>query len=190
MHIRVQDDAKNNDFGRQRKIPVCGNPMKTSCTATCHNLSAFNNLMLEAKKVYEVKTYTSEFYWFLSAAIISWIGMAVVVSIGDAICFDLLGLYHVCHAETALISNCSLLLRVIHILGYERRKDYGKQKMWGSIGFGIFGIGAGYLVDVFSANEMEKDYSCIFYIMLTAMTFDFIVSVTLNKVYRNFLTEM
>lgn len=29
--------------------------------------------------------------WFLGASIVSWVGMAVVVSIGDAICFDLLG---------------------------------------------------------------------------------------------------
>lgn len=55
--------------------------------------------------------------------------------------------------------------------------------MWGSIGFGIFGISAGYLVDVFSQGAIQKDYSCIFYIMLIAMIFDMIVSATLKKVY-------
>lgn len=58
--------------------------------------------------------------------------------------------------------------------------------MWGSIGFGIFGISAGYLVDVFSKGQSEKNYDCIFYIMLVAMILDFIVSATLRKVYRTF----
>lgn len=109
--------------------------------------------MLEEAEVVENST---QFHLFLSASIISWVGMAVVVSIADAICFNL--------------------------LGNERRKEYGKQKMWGSVGFGIFGISAGYLVDVFSKGQSEKDYSCIFYIMLIVMIFDIIVSVTLRKV--------
>lgn len=58
--------------------------------------------------------------------------------------------------------------------------------MWGSIGFGIFGISAGYLVDVFSEGRYEKDYSCIFYIMLIAMMLDIVVSATLKKVYKVF----
>ncbi|XP_032671290.1 major facilitator superfamily domain-containing protein 6 [Odontomachus brunneus] len=137
-------------------IPNCGNQMRTWCSATCHNNSRFNHLMQEAKNShYDSETYKHRFYLFLWASIVSWVGMAVVVSIADAICFDL--------------------------LGYERRKDYGKQKMWGSIGFGIFGISAGYLIDVFSGGESEKNYNCIFYMMLIMMIFDFIVSTTLRK---------
>lgn len=70
------------------------------------------------------------------------------------------------------------------ISGENKRKEYGKQRMWGSIGFGIFGISAGYLVDVFSRDETNKDYTCIFYIMLIAMIFDIIVSATLTKVFN------
>lgn len=55
--------------------------------------------------------------------------------------------------------------------------------MWGSIGFGIFGISAGYLVDLLSEGQYEKDYTCIFYIMLIAMIVDIVVvAVTLRKV--------
>lgn len=54
--------------------------------------------------------------------------------------------------------------------------------MWGSIGFGIFGISAGYLVDLFSEGKLQKDYTCIFYIMLVIMVLDIIVSATLRKV--------
>ncbi|XP_072755579.1 major facilitator superfamily domain-containing protein 6 isoform X1 [Anoplolepis gracilipes] len=140
-----------------KHVPVCGDQLRTKCMATCHNNSAFNHLLQEAKDSHsDIRQSTYQFHLFLWAAIISWIGMAVVVSIADAICFDL--------------------------LGYEKRNDYGKQKMWGSIGFGIFGISAGYLVDLLSEGQYEKDYTCIFYIMLIAMIADIIVvAVTLNK---------
>ncbi|XP_029163760.1 major facilitator superfamily domain-containing protein 6 isoform X1 [Nylanderia fulva] len=151
-------DVKVNMFlDSVTHVPVCGDNLKTRCMATCHNNSAFNHLLQEAKDSHnDAKQSTYQFHLFLWAAIISWVGMAVVVSIGDAICFDL--------------------------LGYERRNDYGKQKMWGSIGFGWFGIGAGYLVDLSSQGQHEKDYTCIFYIMLIAMLADIlVVSLTLRK---------
>lgn len=76
-------------------VPVCGKQLRTSCTATCHNNSAFNYFLQEAKDSHnDTKLSTHNLYLFLWAAVISWIGMAVVVSIADVICFDLLGLYH------------------------------------------------------------------------------------------------
>ncbi|XP_066601805.1 major facilitator superfamily domain-containing protein 6 [Prorops nasuta] len=154
LHIR---NATFSD--KTAHIPECESFLHTSCLAKCHNNLAFNQLLREADQVHKdpmVKvTSTYQFHVFLWAAIISWIGMAVVVVIADAICFG--------------------------ILGEERRKEYGKQKMWGSIGFGIFGIAAGYLVDLFSGNDSQKDYTCIFYIMLIAMICDILVSSRLKK---------
>lgn len=54
--------------------------------------------------------------------------------------------------------------------------------MWGSIGFGIFGISAGYLVDMFSEGQFQKDYTCIFFMMLVFMILDIIMSARLRKV--------
>ncbi|XP_015114368.1 major facilitator superfamily domain-containing protein 6 [Diachasma alloeum] len=138
--------------------PSCQSLVRASCVATCSGVPVMEALLREARGVPENTRRdetTYQFHLFLWAAIISWMGMAVVVSIADAICFDL--------------------------LGDDGRKEYGKQKMWGSIGFGIFGISAGYLVDVFSRGQSVKDYTCIFYIMLIAMIFDMIVSATLKK---------
>lgn len=58
--------------------------------------------------------------------------------------------------------------------------------MWSSISFGIFGLSAGYLVDTLSEGKFEKDYTCIFYIMLVAMILDIAVSATLKKVHLFF----
>ena len=38
------------------------------------------------------------------------------------------------------------------ITGNERVKDYGKQRLWASIGFGIGGLLIGYLTDVYTAH--------------------------------------
>ncbi|XP_076246428.1 sugar baby transporter isoform X2 [Calliopsis andreniformis] len=152
IHVLTAAFSDNNVYK-----PACKNYATTTCTATCPDNPKFNKLLEETevspKDITENSTY--QFHSFLWATIISWIGMAVVVSIADAICFNL--------------------------LGEERRKEYGKQKMWGSIGFGIFGISAGYLVDVFSKGQVEKDYTCIFYIMLITMIFDIMLSATLKK---------
>ncbi|KAG7189792.1 hypothetical protein KM043_017454 [Ampulex compressa] len=139
------------------RYPMCNKTLISSCTATCDNI--FNQMLKEAAVVNTSRSTTYHFHLFLWATIISWIGMAVVVSIADAICFEL--------------------------LGNDRRKEYGKQKMFGSIGFGIFGISAGYLVDIFSEGKLQKDYSCIFYIMLVAMIFDIVVSSMLKKKNTN-----
>lgn len=76
-------------------------------------------------------------------------GNAVVVSVGDAICFTLIG---------------------------ENRHLYGNQRMWGAIGFGIFSMIAGFAVDEFSRNKPDKDYSIVFYILLVMFAFDLLFS--------------
>ncbi|XP_046815965.1 major facilitator superfamily domain-containing protein 6 isoform X1 [Vespa crabro] len=135
--------------------PACKKLLKTSCIASCQH-PALNELLHESDN-YDISPtdFTYQFHFFLWTTIVSWICMAVVVSIADSICFNL--------------------------LGNERRKDYGKQKMWGSIGFGIFGISAGYLVDIFSEGQFQKDYTCIFFMMLVFMILDIIMSARLKK---------
>ncbi|XP_012257088.2 major facilitator superfamily domain-containing protein 6 [Athalia rosae] len=136
--------------------PVCYSLLRLSCLTNCPDSASLSRLLDESKgRSNTSQTSTYQFHLFLWLAIISWIGMAVVVSIADAICFGL--------------------------LGDGKEKEYGKQKMWGSIGFGIFGIGAGYLVDLFSRGQTEKDYTCIFYLMLVAMLLDISVSSVLKK---------
>ncbi|XP_043492952.1 major facilitator superfamily domain-containing protein 6 [Polistes fuscatus] len=136
-------------------VPACKKLLTTSCLATCHH-PALNELLRESDNYNEHTTpSTHQFHLFLWAATASWVCMAVIVSIADSISFNL--------------------------LGNERRSDYGKQRMWGSIGFGIFGIAAGYLVDIFSEGEFQKDYTCIFFMMLIFMILDIMVSSTLRK---------
>lgn len=93
-------------------------------------------------------------FWYLFAALaISWIGMAVVVSIGDAICFDLLG---------------------------KRHEMYGRQRLWGAVGFGAFTLIAGAWVDSNSELNGYKNYTVIFYLMAAALLPNTMVSTCLE----------
>lgn len=93
--------------------------------------------------------FYSQFWMLFFALALSWIGMAVVVSVGDAICFDLLG---------------------------DKHRLYGRQRLFGAVGWGIFSIIAGILVDGNSMNQSEKNYSVIFYLMFAALLPDMGVS--------------
>lgn len=42
-------------------------------------------------------------------------------------------------------------------------ENYGRQRCWSSVGWGFFSIFVGWLVDRFSVNKSEKDYSPVFY---------------------------
>lgn len=55
----------------------------------------------------------------------------------------------------------------------ERSHKYGNQRLWGSIGWGIFSVLAGLLVDNFSGDGVNKNYSVVFYMMLILLGFDF-----------------
>lgn len=52
---------------------------------------------------------------------------------------------------------------------------YGKQRLWGSVGWGIFSLLTGTLIDLFSEGAY-KDYTIAFILMFVFMCGDVIVS--------------
>lgn len=55
-------------------------------------------------------------------------------------------------------------------------EDYGKQKCWSSVGWGISSILIGGLIDLISIGKQEKNYSLIFYSCMTFTLCNFFVS--------------
>lgn len=122
--------------------------LKTTCDITCNNAEL--NAMLTASKIPDNQvTGFYQFWMFFMCLVVSWIGMAVVVSVGDAICFEMLGDKH-------------------HL--------YGNQRLWGAVGWGCVSLVSGVLVDEFSKGKTYKDYSVLFYMMLVLILMDMLVS--------------
>lgn len=95
-----------------------------------------------------------QFWAFFACLVLSWMGMAVVVSLSDAICFYMLG---------------------------DQPQMYGQQRLWGAVGWGIFSVLAGLLVDTMSQGSVMRDYSGVFYMMLILMIVDIVISTRLKS---------
>ncbi|XP_064212553.1 major facilitator superfamily domain-containing protein 6-A [Tribolium castaneum] len=85
------------------------------------------------------------FWSFIMLMSVGTIGFNIVNSISDAICFDVV----------------------------DDQNLYGKQRLWGSIGFGATGLIAGYAVDLFSKNH--TNYAAAYVTMLICSMFDLLV---------------
>jgi len=129
----------------------------------------------------EASANTFSFGFFAFLMLTSWVAMAVVTSVGDAICFELLG-------------NFIFSMQLFHILNLEfsgsKPENYGRQRVWGSIGWGIFSMLAGYLVDETSKGRTEKNYSVVFYMTLAIIFIDLIVSSKIKVSYLSYCAVM
>lgn len=137
-HIRID--------GSDWHVPYCNHPLQIAdCQMQCYS-EALN----EVSEISDSKLVSlPEFWTFTALLILSWIGMAVVVSIGDAICFGLLGEYP---------------------------SRYGHQRLWGSVGWGLFSILSGWLVDEWSQGHAQKNYTPVFYLMAVLLLLDTLIS--------------
>ncbi|KAJ8983003.1 hypothetical protein NQ317_014299 [Molorchus minor] len=95
--------------------------------------------------------YKSFTFWsFILLMSLGTIGFNVANSISDAICFDVIG----------------------------EEYDYGKQRVWGTIGFGLSALIAGYVVDIFSGSSIS--YTPAIIIMLVFSLFDLTACIKLK----------
>ncbi|KAL6263024.1 hypothetical protein P5V15_005820 [Pogonomyrmex californicus] len=93
--------------------------------------------------------YTSITFWgFVLLMSLGNIGFNVSNCISDAICFD--------------------------VLGEGKQMEYGKQRVWGTIGFGVAAFLAGYTVDLWSHGEIYKIYTPAFLLVLAFTCIDLI----------------
>ncbi|KAF7995224.1 hypothetical protein HCN44_004696 [Aphidius gifuensis] len=91
--------------------------------------------------------YTSLPFWlFVVLMSIGSIGFNVSNSMSDAICFD--------------------------VLGEGQSMGYGRQRVWGTIGFGVTAAISGYLIDALSNNKSNVSYTPSFILCIIFTIFD------------------
>lgn len=122
--------------------------IKSTCDIVCNN-AELNAMIRNGKIPDDQVTGHFQFWAFFMCLITSWVGMAVVVTVGDAICFEMLE---------------------------DKPHLYGNQRLWGAVGWGSVSIVSGLLVDEFSKGKTYKDYSVLFYMMLILILMDMLVS--------------
>ncbi|XP_026804101.1 major facilitator superfamily domain-containing protein 6-like isoform X1 [Rhopalosiphum maidis] len=128
-------------------FPTCLKPVSTRCKIDCSNDVIME---LATTTVFEGSIFGLHQFWeYFIVMSLFWISQAITWSLQDPICLDLLG---------------------------TRLEDYGKQRCWGSISWGLFSVFGGALVDYFSDNDIHKNYLPIYYLCLLIILCDFMVA--------------
>ncbi|KAJ1524888.1 hypothetical protein ONE63_009752 [Megalurothrips usitatus] len=148
-------------------IPYCnGSLQKLQCNAICDN-SAVMDLITRPADDNHNPALSYQFWLFFLLLIVAWSSIAVVASVGDTICFGMLG---------------------------DKPNHYGQQRLWGAVGWGLFTLIAGFLVDEFSKNQFKKDYTVAFYLVMVNILFSIVVSYRLKysqtHISRNILRDV
>ncbi|RZF43942.1 hypothetical protein LSTR_LSTR006750 [Laodelphax striatellus] len=133
---------------------VCAGPLNDSDISVCEKLFPecsescnFNCLPRPSETDGNTQFYKGMIFWlYVVFMSLGSIGFNVINSISDTVCFD--------------------------VLGEGQEKKYGNQRVWGTIGFGIFALLGGYAVDVYSGDSGIKDYTPAFSIALVCMICD------------------
>ncbi|XP_060873608.1 LOW QUALITY PROTEIN: major facilitator superfamily domain-containing protein 6-like protein A [Metopolophium dirhodum] len=116
--------------------PTCQCHFKTFC----HIANCSNDKIMEVVTVTTYRGNVLELYQF-------WIFFGLITTLWACLLISLSLLNPIC----------------LDTLGDKSAEDFGRQKCWGSIGWGFFSIFIGWLVDIFSFNKKDKDYSPVFY---------------------------
>ncbi|GLH07933.1 uncharacterized protein GBIM_13312 [Gryllus bimaculatus] len=62
----------------------------------------------------------------------------------------------------------------------DKHSRYGHQRLWGAVGWGVFSVISGLLVDEFSQGKSQKDYTAVFFLMAIMLFLDVLVSTRLK----------
>ncbi|XP_011878012.1 PREDICTED: uncharacterized protein LOC105567622 [Vollenhovia emeryi] len=102
--------------------------------------------------------YTSVTFWgFVILMVFGLAGYYISISVNDTICFD--------------------------ILGTVGQMKYGKQRLWGSIGYSFMSLVSGYTIDLWSQGKIYKTYTPAFLFMLVFIVIDLICCRKLKVYY-------
>ncbi|KYN10395.1 Major facilitator superfamily domain-containing protein 6 [Trachymyrmex cornetzi] len=104
--------------------------------------------------------YISATFWsFVVLMCIGEIGFFVFISISDAFCFV--------------------------ILGQDKRLKYGKQRLWGAVGYGTVACLSGYMIDFFSHDKIYKNYIPPMFLVIIFTCIDFICCIKLELPFQS-----
>ncbi|XP_025200189.1 major facilitator superfamily domain-containing protein 6-like isoform X2 [Melanaphis sacchari] len=151
--INVKDQIEQNYVFQVKSVhiiktkivsPFCKRPVSTRCKIDCSD-----DVIMELASVqkFEGSIFGLHQFWeYLIVMSLFWISQAITWSLQDPICFDLLN---------------------------DKPEDFGKQRCWGSISWGLFSVFGGVLVDYFSNSNNQKNYVPIYYLCLIIILWDF-----------------
>lgn len=149
LKLKDMELTENSYIFHLSSIQMNGTEIPLTCkynlNTFCHITSCSNEAIIRVATITTYRgnvLYLHQFWIFFLILSTSCACIVISVTLQSPICLDLLE---------------------------DKPEDFGKQKCWSSFGWGFFSIFIGWLVDWFSINKKEKEYSPVFYscILLT-----------------------
>ncbi|KAG5313455.1 MFD6A protein, partial [Acromyrmex insinuator] len=163
--------CENTNFSTQLSFHAHQNKATISPDSTCllninktslceANLTNYNcNVICDNFKDDQCLYISATFWSFVVLMCISESGSFIFSSISDAFCFA--------------------------ILGQDKRLKYGKQRLWGAVGYGIVVCLSGYMVDFFSHDKVYKNYIPSILLVIIFTCIDFICCIKLKLPFQS-----
>ncbi|XP_011871576.1 PREDICTED: major facilitator superfamily domain-containing protein 6-like [Vollenhovia emeryi] len=96
-----------------------------------------------------------------------------------------------CLGECAIYVFISLTTTIcLGILGEGKRLKFGKLRLWGTIGFGITACLTGYMIDLWSQEEVYKMYTPSLFLMIIFASIDIICCIRLKLPFESTSTTI
>lgn len=155
--------------------PYCHRPTERRCQLDCPS-QAIMDLATIPKSQDNVLSMP-EFWEFFSLLCLFWLSQSGVWAIQDPVCLDLIGKEALREFVIwyAIIDAYNNQLNSF-LLPTEKPNDFGKQRCWTSIGWGTVSMLSGWLVDYFSTDTVQKNYTPLSYLIFTFMVLNLIVA--------------
>ena len=119
---------------------TCQKPVELTCKGKCHTITDTHACSSQKAAAHDT-SFGRTFWIFSMIFFVGQVAFAPIFSLIDAITYD--------------------------FLGAERHK-WGKQRLWGTIGHGVFALSSGFLMDLFSRGELKTDFTVAFVIFAIA----------------------
>lgn len=115
---------------------TCQTPNVLLCKLKCPTLTETRTCSMKELDG-NADAFGRTFWIFSMIFLVGQIAFAPIFSLIDAITYDFLG---------------------------DERQKWGKQRLWGTVGLGIFALASGFLMDLFTGGEGKTDYTVAFVI--------------------------
>ncbi|KRT86394.1 hypothetical protein AMK59_1549, partial [Oryctes borbonicus] len=162
LYLRVSNAIFEDGVERYPNCINSDNAIFTTCDMNCE--SALLNELVAQPRLNDDDVYGAYQFWLLFFfMVLGWMSQAIVVSVTDAICFEMLD---------------------------NRPEKYGMQRCFGALGWGLSTIIAGLLMDSFSTASSTKNYIFVFYMAFVILVLDFILSYRLNYTQKKMSTNI
>ncbi|XP_055373690.1 major facilitator superfamily domain-containing protein 6-like [Condylostylus longicornis] len=157
----------NDSLEIAKNFQIYDKPIEINCEIVCEDEFIKSTLANRGAIADKEVVQKMEFWLFCVLLLFGFSAISVVNSMGDTICFELLG---------------------------DDVEQFGKQRMWDAIGSGVVSLLVGVIIDKTSGTSVFKSYTVLYFLCLVTISLDMVCCIKLqssqNEKSKNILSDV